>query len=106
MNSIQIGGYLFNGPYLLSNFDEIDKAAVYAILCKLNETYYVIYIGQSGELGTRLQSHNKKECWEKHCKGTLYVAIFNTPSTTYSAEQRRLIERELINEHNPVCNKI
>jgi predicted GIY-YIG superfamily endonuclease len=106
MNSIQIGRYLFNGPYLLSNFDEIDRAAVYVILCKDDvNSYGVVYVGETGKLGTRLHNHNKKECWKKYCNGTLYVAIFYTPSNTFDREDRLRIERELIDKFKPPCNE-
>ncbi len=102
---MQIGNYDFEGPYLLEDYPSIDRAAVYAILCKNNSNrYYVIYIGETGQLGTRLPTHHKKECWHRHCQNDLYVAIFWTPSSDYSPEDRRRIEEELINIYEPVCN--
>lgn len=107
MNEIQIGNYRFQGPFLLSNFKAIDRAAVYAILCKgSNGEYTPLYIGETGELGTRLETHNKKDCWRKNCKGILYVAIYYTPSSFYTAEDRRKIERELIAQYRLICNEL
>ena len=104
---ITIGKYKFDGPYLLKDKDLIDRAAVYAILCRNLSTgkYPVIYIGQTGELGTRLSNHNKKRCWESNCTSSLYVAIFPAPTDRYSKESRLRIELELIKRYEPICNK-
>jgi len=105
---IKIGNYNFDGPYLLSNFETIDKAAIYAILCKneISGKYRLIYIGQSGEIETRLDSHNQKNCWKNNCNlSNLYIAIFYTPSSEYSKNEREEIERELIDLYNPICNQ-
>lgn len=103
---INIGGYSFEGPYILREKDFIDRAAVYAILCKdlSGNSYRLVYIGETEELETRLSGHNKKNCWENNCGSTLYVAIFYTPSDKYSREDRKKIEQELIDRYSPVCN--
>lgn len=104
---ITIGTYSFKGPYALDRNDLIDRAAIYAILClnPLTGNYTVIYIGQSSELGTRLNNHNKKACWDNYCAKNLNVAIFYTPTNSYTKEARLRIEYELIKKYNPVCNK-
>jgi hypothetical protein len=105
---IKIGEYNFFGPYLLLDFEGIDRAAIYAILCKneISGKYQVIYIGQSGEFGKRLDRHEKRKCWEENCRiKNLYVAVFYTPTDQYSKEERLRIENELINFYEPVCNE-
>jgi hypothetical protein len=105
---IKIGNYNFFGPYLLSDFEGIDRAAIYAILGKneISGEYQLIYIGQSGEFGERLEYHEKRNCWQNNCKlENLYVAVFYTPTNQYSKEERLEIENELINLYMPTCNK-
>lgn len=103
-----IGNYDFKGPFLLEEFSYLDKACVYAILCEnINGEFNILYIGQSGEIMTRIDNHNKKYCWENNCLyGNLYIAIFETPSSRYTKDDRLAIESELINLYEPICNKI
>ena len=105
--SIKIGNYEFEGPWELSQKDFLDRAGIYAILCyRLQaERPTVVYIGQSGEMGTRLANHERAACWRRNCSGALYVAVLWTPSSTWTASQRRAVERRLIAQYNPVCNR-
>ena len=108
INVIKLDNYNFEGPYLLSTFEGLNRAAIYAILCKniFSNDFKIIYIGQSGEYGARLDTHNKKYCWDDNCKaGILYVAIFYTPTDQYSKKEREKLEGELISKFNPVCNE-
>ena len=49
---IEIDGLYFNGPWQLKENNYIDKAALYAILCKVEKydkiDYDIIYIGETG----------------------------------------------------------
>jgi len=102
---ITIGKYQFEGPWRIDDVDLLDRACVYAILCeKTNNRYDVIYIGESGQIGTRLSTHHRKDCWENKCQSSLYVAVYWTPSDRYSSEDRRKIEGELRDEYKPSCN--
>ena len=102
---IEIGGYNFSGPWPLSDKDFIDKAAIYAVLCKKTDgKYYPIYFGETGEVSTRLSNHHKSSCWTKKCDSSLYVAVLWTPSSQYGVDDRRDIESKLIKRFNPPCN--
>ena len=102
---IQIGNYSFDGPQSLSD-DLIDRAAIYVILCsRLDNRYDVIYIGETGQAGTRLSNHERVICWNRNCTNSLYVAVFWTPSDQYSVDDRRVIEKELRDQYNPSCNR-
>lgn len=105
--SIKIGNLIFEGPYKLENFDYIDRACIYVILCKniLNQGYDLIYVGETGELRTRLTNHHKRNCWKNKCFGKLYIAFYLMPSDKYSKENRLKLESELIEKYNPDCNK-
>jgi len=103
---IRIGKYEFDGPWKLENVDLLDRACVYAILCKrMDNKYDVIYIGESGQVGTRLSTHHRRNCWENKCQSLLYVATYWTPSDRYSSEDRRRIEGELRDKYDPPCNR-
>jgi predicted GIY-YIG superfamily endonuclease len=103
---IQIGNYNFDGPWSLSRTDLIDRAAVYVILCSRSDGKYdVVYVGETGQVGTRLSNHERATCWNRNCSGSLYVAIFWTPSDRYSADDRRAIEKKLRDQYNPPCNR-
>jgi len=102
---IKIGKYEFDGPWLLEEADLLDRACVYVILCKSGEGYTIVYIGETGQVGTRLSTHNRRDCWRRNCSTSLYVAVYWTPSNQYSSEERREIERELIEKYDPPCNR-
>jgi len=104
--SIKIGDYDFEGPWSLGAKDFLDRAGVYAILCyrPQAERPVVVYIGQSGEMGTRLSTHDKKVCWIRNCTGTLYVAVLWTPSDEWTPQARREVEAALIDTYKPPCN--
>jgi len=101
---MNIAEYNFSGPYELENNDFIDRAAIYVILCYQGSQYVHLYVGETGQLGTRLSTHHKYECWKNNCKETLYVAVLLTPSDQYTPEKRREIEQYLINKLKPIWN--
>jgi len=103
---IQIGRYNFDGPWSLNNTNLIDRAAVYAILCSRgNGNYDVVYVGETGQAGTRLSNHERSTCWNRNCSSSLYVAIFWTSSDRYTADDRRKIEKDLRDQYDPPCNR-
>ena len=79
--TINLYGFDFEGPY--PNIEEIeDKAGIYVVLCRNN--FDVLDVGTAGEgmwpnsqgMKRRLKGHNRKSCWEKHCKnGQLSYAV-------------------------------
>lgn len=58
----------------------------------------VLYVGQTGDLSERFDSHHKESCWRRHQADRMAVIGVST-------ERERLqIEADLIKSHNPVCN--
>lgn len=58
----------------------------------------IIYVGQTGDLSERFDSHHKADCFRRHGANRICVLVENS-------EQRRLaIERDLIAAYNPPCN--
>lgn len=101
---------IYNLPFKcvrLSEADFSDFAAIYVILC-VGEggKWKVIDVGQSGEVGTRINSHDREECWKKNCpNGNIWVCIYKTPSSQYTKEQRVALEGQIRDSYKPNCGK-
>ncbi|MDD2300787.1 MAG: hypothetical protein PHU69_14270 [Fermentimonas sp.] len=102
MMSITIGQYQFDGPYTHKSSLQ-DSSGIYAILCEVSGKYHVLDIGESATVKTRVETHDRADCWKRNCKGTLYVAVLYTPNKQSTG--RMLIEQELRDLYNPVCGK-
>jgi len=100
--SIKIGKYTFDGPY--SSTDSLeDKSGVYAIICKKNNENYLLDIGESAEVKSRVENHDRSDCWERNCNGTINYSVYYTPNKQQAG--RMEIEQELRKQYNPVCGK-
>jgi hypothetical protein len=100
--AITVGNYSFEGPYTSTDKLE-DRSGVYAIHCKVEDKYYLIDIGESSEVKTRIENHDRRDCWTKNCKGTLTVSVYYTPNLQQPG--RKLVEQELRKLYNPVCGE-
>ena len=101
---------IYNLPFKctrLSDADFSDRAAIYVIICVISkDDWEVIDVGQSGELGTRIDTHERKRCWEQHCpNGNIWVCIYPMPSSSFSKQQRIELEGKIRDEYNPVCGE-
>ncbi len=88
----------------LAEADFRDVAAIYVILCvKPDSSWTVLDVGQTGELGTRIDSHDRRECWARNCETkNIWVCVYPMPSTRYSPQDRRALEAEVRRQYNPV----
>ena len=101
--SITVGNYTFDGPYTDTNSLE-DKSGVYAIHCKSSDgKYYLIDVGESATVKSRVEGHDREDCWKRNCTGTLTVSVLYTPNKQQAG--RKLIEQELRNQYNPPCGE-
>ena len=100
--TITIGKYTFEGPYTSTDPLE-DKSGVYAIHCKKDDEYYLKDVGESAKVKERVENHDRKDCWEKNCTGTLTYAVKYTPNL--QQEGRKKIEKEIRDQYNPPCGK-
>jgi len=98
---IEIGDYYFSGPWSLESLKEInipisrDLFVLFAVLCKRNEEYDIMYIG-----GTE-QRDVDYECWMENCNQevqNLYMAVFLASSDPVKIKDK--LNRRL----NPVCS--
>lgn len=106
--TMRISGYEFEGPYSIdTTVIPADRAAVYVIICTSSDgKHYVKDVGESGEIGVRIANHDRRPCWERNCDGSLYVYLHYVPSSEgYTPADRRKLESEIRNEHNPPCGK-
>lgn len=100
--SITVGKFTFNGPYISTDNLE-DMSGVYAIHCKKNEKYYLLDVGESAEVKSRVENHDRKDCWKRNCDGTINYSVLYTLNKQQAG--RMEIEEEIRNEYNPVCGK-
>ena len=93
---IKIGNYNFEGPY--RDTEKLkDRSGVYAILCPQSQkTRKVIDIGESAQVKTRVQNHDREDCWQRHCRDRWLVAVYYTTD-------REDIEKALRQKYQPPC---
>jgi|SRR3989339_1722006 len=98
--AIKLGEYSFVGP--LSSIDKLkDKPGVYAVVCKADTEYFLLDVGESSKLRTRVENHEKKECWIKNCNGQLQIFVHYT---TFLKQLGRIqIEQQLRELFHPTC---
>jgi hypothetical protein len=102
---INISGYSFEGPYT-NTASLAESAGVYAILTRAlpSQSWTVIDIGESGQVRSRIESHDRKNCWSRNSQGTLAVAVLYTPGWTSS--QRSALESSLREQYAPACGVV
>lgn len=99
---MNIGRYIFEGPF--SSINQIrETSGIYAVICSDGSKQFVVDIGSSGQLKTRLANHERRDCWLSQCHGILAFAILYTPN--YTDDQRTEIESELRKQYDPRCGK-
>jgi hypothetical protein len=100
--AISIGNYSFEGPYTSTDSLE-DKSGVYAIHCYVDSKYYLVDVGESATVKTRIENHDREDCWKQNCKGELTFSVLYTPNKQQVG--RREIEQELRKQYNPTCGE-
>ncbi len=110
--SITWGDVEFEGPYLITEWQPPRRAAVYAIMKKPRPktdpgTYAILYFGESGNLDDRgfYKSHQEYPCWKKEAgsDSDIFIGIHRMPDST--KKKRVSVEKKLIDQLNPVCNR-
>jgi hypothetical protein len=101
--SINIHGYIFEGPYTELNKLE-DLSGVYAILDHRADATILIDVGESSEVRTRITNHDRKPCWTSKSQGTLSVAVKYTPNLQQTG--RKEIEQAIRTKYNPSCGEM
>lgn len=100
--SITISDYSFDGPFT-SPSRLLDRAGVYVILTRSPNasSYQVVDVGESAQVKSRIESHDRTTCWTRNSQGEMSVAVLYTPNAHQS--QRMQIEQSLRDQFRPVC---
>jgi hypothetical protein len=102
--SITLAGYNFEGPYHSTSAIE-DRAGVYAVLSRTeNNRYNVLDAGESAQVRSRLENHDRRPCWERHKANGIQYAVCYTPGV--SQDGRREIEKSIRDRCDPPCGKV
>ena len=99
---IAVGRYTFEGPYTLTGKLE-DRSGIYAIHCYRDNKYYLIDVGESATVRSRVETHERKSCWQRNCSGTLAVSAYYTSHLHQAG--RIQIEQEIRNQYDPPCGE-
>jgi hypothetical protein len=101
---VTIEGYPF-ACVRLADADFTDIAAIYAVLCVAQDgNWIVLDIGQSGELGKRINDHDRMQCWIEKCSNkNVWVCVHRMPSDKFSKEDRLELEKYLREKLKPPC---
>lgn len=101
--TVELGGYYFTGPFLSTSSLE-DRAGVYAILDRHSDNnYYVLDIGESAKVKTRIENHDRFNSWIRLREGVLMFAVYYTPNIPQLG--RIEIEGTLRRKFNPPCGE-
>lgn len=102
MPVIQIAGYNFEGPFL-STDPLREEAGLYVILTQTTNGWTVVDNGEASGIKSRIDTHDRAQCWKRHAVGKLGVAVLYTPGWTLS--QRMALEQQIRQMYNPACGK-
>jgi len=92
--------YSFEGPYENTNQLE-DRSGVYFITCYDGEKYYPIDVGETKNVKSRIETHDRSDCWSEKCKKTILFAVFYTPNKQQPG--RKEIEQDIRCNYNFPC---
>lgn len=98
--SLNVSGYVFEGPYTTTGH-LLDKSGVYLIVCQNNGKYYPVDVGESATVKSRVEDHERKGCWERNCSSTLAVAVLYTPHLQQAGRQE--VEQKIRNQFAFPC---
>jgi hypothetical protein len=97
---VTVGRYCFEGPYSNTTYLQ-DRSGVYVILDDRSGSLIVVDVGESANIKSRIENHERGNCWTKNRIGTLKVAVLYTPGLHQVG--RIQIEQEIRDQFNPAC---
>jgi hypothetical protein len=105
-SNVTIGGQTFV-CVALKDADFRDVAAIYVILCvQEGGKWKILDVGQTGELGQRIDSHDRRSCWERNCPNkNIWVCVYPMPTSKYTKEDRLKFEKALRAQYKPPCGE-
>jgi hypothetical protein len=101
---VQIEEYEFEGPYTHTSSLK-DDGGLYVLLDRRADgNWYVVDVGESGQIKTRIEGHDRRDSWLRVRTGILGVAVLYTPGWT--PDQRRVLERAVRSRYEPACGHV
>lgn len=93
------GQYDFAGPFT-STVNLLNQSGVYVITTIANGLHKVIDAGESHDVRSRVENHDRKHLWQNHAVDQLYA------SALYCGETDRMaLEGFVRTTHNPPCGE-
>lgn len=100
--ALAIGRYNFDGIFSSTGSLQ-ERSGIYAIVDEWDSKYHVIDVGESSSVKTRVENHDRKDCWKRNAKGKLRVVALYTPYLQQTG--RRAIEQEIRLYYRPICGE-
>jgi len=95
--------YQFEGAF--TSPDSLKSTSgVYVIWCENEGEWAVLDVGESDNVKERVKNHDRADCWEDKCLGTIYYTATYTPHLQQA--ERMQIEQRIRNLANPLCGKL
>ncbi|MBA7482702.1 hypothetical protein ES705_08687 [subsurface metagenome] len=93
--------YKFDGPHDSPNSLQ-PIAGVYVISCgdDMNE---ILDVGEAEDVRDRVSDHDRSDCWEHNCTGTIYYSVHYMPFS--DENERRRVEQEIRRLTDPPCGE-
>ena len=98
--SFERWGHMFEGAWTTPDSLE-SRAGVYVIWCKTGDIWKVLDVGESHDVKDRVLNHDRKDCWERHCSGSIYYSVTYTPNLQQPG--RKKIEKKIRDLTSPPC---
>jgi len=99
--TISIVSRTFEGPHTHTMYLR-NAAGIYVVLDqRSNGNWTIIDVGESEDIRSRIENHDREGCWKRHSWGTLGIAAYYTPGWT--ANHRRSLESEIRDSYAPAC---
>jgi len=95
--TMYILNHLFQGHFDSTRFVR-NLSGVHAIIDCRSDAKYLIDVGESGNLQERLNSHEREQCWKRHCLGPFKVAVLYA-----NRARRKMIADDIRARLNPPC---
>lgn len=87
-----IANYPFKGLYRSADKIE-ERAGVFVVVCKFEDSYYLLDVDHSEDVNGAIRSHGRRGCWERHRRGPIIYSIMYTDKM--SAKERAEIEEKI-----------
>ena len=99
---VEVCGYEFEGPFIFIP-DLSTSQGVYLVMNKVGDDNYPLDCGEAENVRNRIETHDRKDCWEEKKKGSLVYYQHLTPGKDKSG--RMEIEGKIRDQIDFPCPK-